>query len=307
MAVVKINHDPRIALHHKARLSRKRRLKSLAIAWVVLIIVAFSAFCYIVRQPVLRIKRVDIVGAKALDSSVLQKAVAKNLTGSYWFIVPKNNAFFYPRKAIAADLKREFARIGEVKIKLANLNLLQVSLVERQPQASWCVSTTRGDSNRQCYLIDSGGLAFAETPVFADGVMFVINGKEQAGSSEAVLVGQTVIADNELKKILSIKETLGSALPDQDLIAVDLGLGDSYIFKVKPKNSNGSIWSLLVSNHDDPSAIAVAVKGIFTSAIFKEQVIIKKQPISYIDVRLLTKVFLKTTDPVNHATSSPAR
>lgn len=140
----------------KERRQRRRVFLISSLATLGLVLVVGALFG--IQHPSVRIAEVAVVGVERAPSDLIQKSVSDALVGSYFFIIPKNSIFFFPKNSIEKTLRDLFHTIKEVSIVRSSFHTITVKVEERAPVALWCGSESADAEN--CFLMDSSGYVF---------------------------------------------------------------------------------------------------------------------------------------------------
>ncbi|MDB5194927.1 MAG: hypothetical protein JWO84_111 [Parcubacteria group bacterium] len=141
----------------RRRTLRRKRLAFLILAAVVLVLIVVEIVLW---QPLLRVQTVK---AEGLDAAGVETFVEKDLTGTRFFVIPKNSIFFIPQKSLRAHLLAAFPQIEAVSIAPIGLTTLKVAATERASVLWWC-GTARDAAVAPCYETDAAGIVFAQVP-----------------------------------------------------------------------------------------------------------------------------------------------
>ncbi|MBX4206472.1 hypothetical protein KW784_01670 [Candidatus Parcubacteria bacterium] len=172
--------------------ARRKRLWIACGAFLVLIIMTLFAL----RMKSLQIAEVKVEGAAGVAPSQVEEAAREFVAGSYLWLVPKTNVFFYPRAGLERELLRRFPRMSSAAASLEGLHILRVSAGERKPYALYC--------GEECYFMDDTGFIFDTAPQFSDGVYL-------AYSSDAPLespLGKQFVPEAEFRGLSAFAERL---------------------------------------------------------------------------------------------------
>ncbi len=166
-------------------LKKRRRQKLFKYgAIALLVILILGIFIYIAYRPEVRISKVELSGGVLVTQADIEEEALSFMHGSYLWLVPKNDSFIYPKKALALDLRDSFPRIDTIDISLKDLNTLSINITERKAVAIWCDTlpsseslpppdaiTDDGSYKSQgfCYFMDQNSNIFAEAPNFIAG------------------------------------------------------------------------------------------------------------------------------------------
>lgn len=151
-----------MAASRKLRLQERRRRKKIIL--VALVSVTGLALCagvvYGLWRPEVNINSIHVEGAAYANQALIEKMARGMLEGTYFFLVPRSNAFLYPQTALEKDLYSLFPAVKEAQFFRVGLTELSIVVTERAPDALWCVSLPKEDSIPPCYFMDETGFIF---------------------------------------------------------------------------------------------------------------------------------------------------
>ncbi len=272
---------------------RKRRKKKyirygiLLLAFFILI----GVLSYGAHRKEVRIKDVKLSGGLLVTEKDVKEEALKYLNGSYFWLFPKDNSFFYPKSKLEKHLYDTFKRIETIEIKLDDLNIMQVNITERKPIAIWCsdvkhnvlATTSEGVismPSEKCYFIDLFSTIFADAPNFSGDAYFKYYGlvekenpigeKFMASSTEFTAINSFI----ELSKTLGIKPLYLKSKGEGEFSLVLFGDGEIFFDIKKPlETSYRNLETLLKTPELAPK------QGYL--------------PVEYIDLRYGNKLFYK--------------
>ncbi len=124
---------------------------------------------YAFRIDAIRIQEVEVIGSNVVPKEDLLAYISESLKGTYWYVVPRNNAFFYPEDEIKKGLAERFAILHDITIKRVSLNKVMADVSERETFALACSGAPGSDISliEGCFAVDEKGLIFAEAPKFS--------------------------------------------------------------------------------------------------------------------------------------------
>lgn len=153
------------------RRRRKFLLKFLALVFSLIIILV--SIVVISRLDYFKITKINISGSETVSSEDLENIVKDKISGSYFWLLPKDSSLFYPKGAIKKSLLNRFSRLGNVAVSLENLNDLKIAVEEKKPYATWCVlggAESNWIFSNDCYFMDESGSIFSKAPEFSENV-----------------------------------------------------------------------------------------------------------------------------------------
>ena len=144
------------------RVRRERR--RFIIVGIVLSVIAGVVYGigWLSYLPRYTVGTVDVLGTTHVPSKLVYDFVETELyNGAYGFL-SRDNIFLYNAHAIERGIVGFFPRIASATVSRSSLlaTAITVSIVEREPFALWCSSSTHAD----CYEMDSTGFIFAQAP-----------------------------------------------------------------------------------------------------------------------------------------------
>jgi hypothetical protein len=274
----------------KAPTARDRRRKELIKKILIiagLIVVSFGIFCYLMNLKSFRIEKVVIFGTDIVSENDVMEAVDKEISGKYFFVIPKNNLFFYPKEKIKSALMSRFGRIGAVYPAIDRGSILVVSVSERSGEYLWCgeKETADGSARASCYFMDKTGYIFVKSPYFSENVFFTVYGQLASTSNP---IGARVVPATEFTRIVEFKDLIEEIGFDAKAVGV-LKDGD---YELVLKGAG----KILFNTKNDLIKSVNNIRLAVTSAPLSGELKAKSGLLQYIDVRFGNKVFYKFND-----------
>lgn len=253
------------------RRARRRRIWSILISLCFLI--AISLLVYASRLEQFLISEVVISQGDIVASETLSSSIQKKLSEKYLWLVPKANAFIFPRSSIEEGLYKEFPRLESVALNLEGFRTLSVEVKERKPSAIYCA----GDS--ECFFLDKDGLIFAYAPSFTDGVYFVYSSNEVIENP----LGKNFLPTEEferLSKFVKSLETIG-------IVSTELGI-TTYGYELTLVAGGKILWN----KDSSPNLIYANLEAFLNNSAIKSEPNFLGR-ISQLDLRTENKVFYR--------------
>jgi hypothetical protein len=257
---------------------KKKRTLFAALGFVVVIVLVFI----IARAPFFKIEDIEIVGARAVSASAIKTVAKAELAGSSFFIFPKNNIFWFPKKEVAKKISEYSGTIQSVSVGLSLPKKITVTIDEFTPEAIIC-----GEDDVECFLLD-GGFSFATTSTR------VLNGT----STLLFIKTETPLNLSIKKQLISSKQFGFIANLSQKLLQNNIPVEYSTL------RTDGDYYVRVVGGADlyfsENISVDDAIKNaqtLLTSEIFKKENLLPPEgfkKIDYIDLRFGTKLFYKT-------------
>ncbi len=237
-----------------------------------------GALVWGLRQNSVRISRVDVYGA---DASFADYAKAE-MQGTYFGIIPRDSAFFFPAASIRADILADHPDIAAVSIFHNGLAGISIKTNDRVAIARWCGSTSPSQTasttlmQTTCYVFDASGIIYAAAASSTQTVnTFTLYAPLVGGSSEPLHA--SIVHTDELPQVFNFArqlDTLGS--PVQRAVLRDDEV-DDYL-------ASGTRITYVLGNEQNAFTALVSARDNFNLA---------DGSIDYIDLRFNGRVYLK--------------
>lgn len=269
-------------------LKRKRQkvLRNKILIYFFLVVILFFVVSFATRWDKIRITSIEVTGNKILDTESIKDILNKEMDGYYYFIVPKDSVFFYPRKHLEYTLSDKFKRIKEISIDMKGDQTLEVYLSERKAAYTWCGENFPTDEEslekEKCYFMSADGYIFDRAPFFSGAVYFKFYGPGAMGS---------VFAPDYFNKLIDFKYTI-----------LSMGLHPN-IFNLKKDNdvelylsSNNSFVQapkIIFKSNSDLQKVAENLQAAVTTDPLKTNLKDTYDKLNYIDLRFGNKIYYK--------------
>jgi len=207
----------------------------------------FGAILFLATRSVFSIKEVAVSGASEELRGAIAELARAELAGAYFSLIPKENAFAYPKRDIQEKILKQFPRVEFVRARLSSPAQLlsgehalglRIMVRERAGVALWCVAEPRvapssedtpsvladSDTSRTPLPASEGGTPLVRGDredclrIDASGVAFEsapqsASGeyriiKEDGGSASLPPLGTRALEENRLAALLSFLRSL---------------------------------------------------------------------------------------------------
>ena len=140
------------------RLARLRRRRVLTRIFGALAIAGSAALLlYALSRPMFFIREITVGGASRVPEEAVLARIRDGLSETFFGVVPRTHALWYPKAALAQRLLFEFPVLAAVELSLSSPHSLHAELRERAPEALWCMTDS-------CFFMDGSGFAFSPAP-----------------------------------------------------------------------------------------------------------------------------------------------
>lgn len=233
-----------------------------------------------------RIERIEVVGAHAILSDDIVRAVQPKLYGNNYFVYSRKNSLLFPRKEIEQSLLLGFPRLKSVEILRASAHVIEVRINERKPFALWCGLASEKPATA-CWYTDGTGFIFDMAPIFSEGAYLQLYGFLDTGDDIDPL--RKNIPRREFENI----GVFVRALASQGIILSRASFfkGGEMSIVIRGSDSYPMLAGVSVRFRNEQN-VGVLVKN-FMAALpvqFPQSVPLKKK-LEYVDLRFGNKVF----------------
>lgn len=252
--------------------------------------VLLGGLAYFSRLPKVNIQNIEIVGNKVIDKEPVENLVKDILKDKYLWLFPKTNIMIYPREEIENNINHYFSRAKDINFNLKELNTLEISFNEREPESLWCgeiLPEGELSSDMKCYFMDNVGYIFDEAPFFSGEVYFRFFG----GIANVENPKGSIFMEDSFQKLISFKDSLlklnlkPSVLYVKNDRDIEIILTSSLPLKEAPRIIFESSSDLVKMAENLQSALAVDP--------LKRDINEKYKELKYIDLRFGNKVYYK--------------
>ncbi len=145
----------------RARREEARQRSQLFVSIVFLLIA--GGVIYLFWRPEVRIQEVHAVGIG--DAAAIEALAEESLTGTYWYVFPRDSFFFYPEKEIRSAILDANPKVVSLSISRGGFTKLTLETVARESAFWWC-GTPDVPITQNCYDTDADGFVFAPAAFF---------------------------------------------------------------------------------------------------------------------------------------------
>ncbi len=276
----------------KLRKKRMRVRRRITIIVSVCTVVFLTGLVFASRIEKIRIREVTVSGNQIIDTEDVVSIVQANISGMYAYVIPRNNAFLYPKKSIERELVNTFPRFNYISVSLEGTKGISVTVEEERGTALWCGSDGSNIADGdQCYFTDTAGVVIDKAPYYSGNVYYRFYGGEV--NIEQSILGQSFLPSETYSKIMEFAdgvEELG--LP---IYAIRVDQEGEYVFLLDLGGSRHAPFRFR-SNADFPVLLAnlstALERSDLRSRLAKEGAFLQ-----YFDLRFSNKVYYKFSTP----------
>lgn len=196
-----------------ARQKRKKRWYRLVL-YIVFVLVLIGGASYYASLPGLRIQAVVAKGNTNTLSSDIETFVKERLTGSYFWLFPKNSFLLYPKGHVSDSIFDEWPSMKKVDLALEGKTVLVVTVEERTPSYVWC-GTAKDfpelgvfTKPQECFYADETGYLYSPAAKFSGDVYVRLFGERSDESRPAEPLRSRYLTLLVFEKIMNFAERL---------------------------------------------------------------------------------------------------
>ncbi|OGG85728.1 hypothetical protein A2392_02975 [Candidatus Kaiserbacteria bacterium RIFOXYB1_FULL_46_14] len=262
------------------------RVLIVLIIFTPLAILSYGAW-YVTHLSALTLREIKVEGGKTISRSEIEKVVNEELTGTYYHLVPKRFAWFYPEERIIEQIKA-VPRVKDVTVERTSGDELVINFSEYLPFALWCAHPTVSEPDR-CLFIDDEGTAFASAPPLSGSALLrFVDEKNEPALHQQIFSHDWLQLGGEFAS--EIKEHFGFTILYLERI------NESEIFY-----HLGSGGLVKISSDKNATTTLNDLQTIFSNPQFSH---LRSGDFAHIDLRYGNKVFVKEKEVEQNASSS---
>ncbi|MCI0542656.1 hypothetical protein L0Y69_02825 [bacterium] len=199
---------PRVLRSSEGKKKRKKRLLAGVIISFIVLGALIAGLSRASSLPALSITEIRVEGHETLPVEEIKEKSRMFLSGKYYYLFSRANAFLYPKKMLGRKLAEEYPRAESISLSLDDLHTLVIEVKERKGEYLWCGTNTPSQTpSMQCLLLDSSGFAFDTAPVLkGDARLALYGGKRAKGEASTTPItfaaGETFLDRTEFRSLL---------------------------------------------------------------------------------------------------------
>lgn len=137
---------------------KKRKKKIITILIVILVVSIISLIAYYSHHERININQIVISENRHINDDLVIEDVNSILSGNYLLVFSKSNFLIFPRTEVKKYLDN-LPAVSDVKVKVSNLNTLNIEVVEYEEVLRWCGESYLNPTD--CFLVNDKGDIFA--------------------------------------------------------------------------------------------------------------------------------------------------
>lgn len=272
---------------------RRKVYRNRVIFFAICFLIIFVGLAFISRIDKININEIKISGNKIIETKDIEEVVKENISGHYLWVFPKSNFIIYPKAKIKRELADKFKRFKEIKLDVQNIKTLEISVLEREAEYTWCGAvlptwTSDVQVDQKCYFMDSFGYIFDEAPYFSGEVYFKFYGKTDSNNENPS--GNYFLLNNFNRIILFIENIKLMNLEPSVFVLDEGGEGNIYLSSNKSFPMNPK---LIFKINSDFEKLIENLQAITNTEPLKTELVEKFNSLLYIDLRFGNKVYYK--------------
>ncbi|MEX2008349.1 MAG: hypothetical protein WD850_02600 [Candidatus Spechtbacterales bacterium] len=239
--------------------------------------IALVGFAYVfVFSNQFAITTVNITGTDPESAYEIRARLNEQFSERRWVVFAQNKTVLFPHERTRANIMSTFAGVSDVHLEVSFPNSLNVGISERTPVGIWCAVAGREASSAvDCFFYDEAGIVYKRAPNATRGFLIDIMYDFRTQSAAA---GDTVLSPKDVESVTEARNAIERAYVKPQYISL-LGNGELHA------GFSGG-WEAYLSANNDLSAQAQSL-----ALVVEEEVGVRRSELSYIDVRLINKVF----------------
>lgn len=140
----------------------KRKFPWKTVISIIVLLIVCSGAIYVCKDPRLQVRNIVVTGAHVVDPLDVSTFVSKELSGTYFSLLPKTSIFLIQQHVLARHIQAAFPRLKSVDVDRSSFSSLAITVVEYPGKYLWCV-----EESTECSFMDERGEVFASAPYFS--------------------------------------------------------------------------------------------------------------------------------------------
>lgn len=236
-------------------------------------------FAFVVHLPAFTVKGVVVTGNKVVEKTEIENTIRHIVDKYYFGVIPVATVLFYPTEKVLQAIVSSSPRVLSATLDIKD-GVAMANIVERQIYALWC----RLDNISVCYLLDDGGIIFAEAPIIEGTTLLRYFGG--VSSSTSITLGMQYLGTQE--SFLDIRFLLNE-LNSKDIEVSEVHIDSIGSVSVVAKNKT----VFLIGRKDDFSNALGRLEATFADPTVPVQKLYREGKLETLDVRFVGKALFK--------------
>lgn len=228
-------------------------------------------------QPWFRVRNVEASGP---DADALAGFVKQELSGTWFYLAPRNSIFFLPERELRARILAAHPDLAAVSLSPAGLATLSVRTISRESIFWWC-GTSRALALDTCYGTDAEGLIYEQVAPNASstdtGMLRVYAAVADADASRQSPVGAHLASTSHIPGVIQFVKAMREL--GADVVAVDLRDDEADLY-----TKAGTRITYVVGKEQEAAALAASAFPSFD---------LNDGSLQYVDLRFSGKAYFK--------------
>jgi hypothetical protein len=274
------------------RTERKRKLLLVGVFFACTLII-LSVGVFIVRLSDLQIQKVVVTGTNIVLPSAIEQKTLTELSGNYFFFIPKSSVFFYGKKELEESLRKEFPRLKDLIITTQDLQTLTLTVTEHTGMYLWCGETydsaTYDITKEECSYVDDTGYVFDTAPSFSGNIYLKFFGGLVKNTQ---IVGEHVLPEKDFNRAVIFAtglQTLGFRISGVVVTP------DTYTFLVQ-RDTPPYTSTIVIKSDAQVETLLAYVRAAITTEPLSSKLKKSIDSLEYLDLRFNKKVYYKFTE-----------
>ena len=285
--------SPRVVEIKRAKRKTKIRLFVLYVIFMAVIILGLS---FLSQWNKMKIDKINVIGAHIIWESDIQKKVETDISGKYFYLFSKSNAFLFPKSYIYNDLITSFTRIEKLTITRADLKTLNITLTERTGSFLWCgerIPEKLDEIGENCYFINNDGYIFDKAPYFSGNLYFKFYIPLEKSENNSPLTKQVLPKEKFISLMGFVDKITSLGFKPAYIRYNSNNTAELYLESKIGDTSPKIIFSTEAGNNDDLKQLADDFSLAMKKPEFAEEIKNNYNRLLYIDLQFKNKVLYK--------------
>lgn len=204
-----------------------RRMKAGMLSAFIFLLIGGAV--YTLWRPEVRVSEIRVAGEHY--EAAIEAIAQEEMSGSYYYLFPRDSFFFYPERTIEEAIRSAFPEVKQVSMSRMSFTSLAVELEERTLDFLWCGLPEEEKKEGECYEADREGYIFkrAEQQAASSSEMLRVYALlDTASTTDRYPLRARVLGTDTIDEILTFSRSIEALGTPLSMIAIRNDEADVY-------------------------------------------------------------------------------
>ena len=220
---------------------KRKKLLNKALLISICIIILIINLIFILRLPFFQI---NAVISNVKYSEEIENKTLSLLKENYFYLIPKSNILFYPKREIVDSLLNTYKSIESIQINKIDFNTINLNIVERSSVSIVCDGFHALGNNDNCYYLDKNSFIYKKIENENELINKIIYYNDFENNQN--IIGTKFLKESEFNDLNDFLEALNTLNLDPKGILI----GTDGEYEIYAKNTDDSDMIIYFNNKE---------------------------------------------------------